>query len=382
MPYTLMQEHPDLNTSIDVLDKWIEHTIHRNHQPGLAIGIVYDGELLWGKGYGYADVEAGQAVTLDTRFRIASITKTFTAVAIMQLRDAGKLSLDDPVAKHLDWFKLRYEDAPDITIRNLLTHTSGLARDSHGPMWTEHDAPEWDEFVAETSQRQPTQPPYEHFAYSNLGYSLLGGIIEAISGQSWGDYLQQNILNPLGMTDTLPVPKSEDAQLARGYARLGKTYERTTMPFFLMNSFEASANFASSLNDLVKYAKLHLSKGKTPVLSGHTLRDMHRIHWLYDKWDGGYGLGTMLYKIKDWTISGHGGSYPGYLTAFTLCREHNLGVIVLTNAADTNRIPAGNALAVVPMRRWITRPSAPRGTWARRFVDCSVGALTCALNRW
>lgn len=336
MPHQLMQEHPDLPTSVAVLDKWIEHTLHRNHQPGLALGIVYDGELLWGKGYGFADAETRQAVTLDRRFRIASITKTFTAVAIMQLRDAGKLSLDDPVSKHLKWFKLRYEDAPDITVRNLLTHTSGLARDSHGPMWTEHDAPEWDAFVTATSLRQPTQPPYQHFAYSNLGYSLLGGIIEAISGQSWADYLQHNILDPLGMADTLPVPKDGDAQLAKGYSRLGNTYERSTMPFFLLNSFEAAANFASSVNDLVKYARLHLSNGQTPLLSGHTLRNMHRIHWLYDKWDGGYGLGIGLYKIKDWVISGHTGSYPGYLTAFSVCREHNTGVIVLTNAADSN----------------------------------------------
>src|SRR3954469_3395565 len=102
MPHSLMKDHPDLNTSIKILDKWIEHTMHKNHQPGLAIGIVYDGELLWGKGYGYADVDTKECVTLDTHFRIASITKTFTAVAIMQLRDAGKLSLDDPVSKHLD----------------------------------------------------------------------------------------------------------------------------------------------------------------------------------------------------------------------------------------------------------------------------------------
>ena len=83
--------------------------------------------MLWGKGYGLADLEAGTPVTLDTRFRIASITKTFTATAILQLRDAGKLGLDDPVSQHLDWFDLRFQDAPAITIRNLLTHTSGLA---------------------------------------------------------------------------------------------------------------------------------------------------------------------------------------------------------------------------------------------------------------
>ena len=146
MPHPLINDHADLATAIDVLDKWIEHTMHRQHLPGLAIGIIYDGALLWGKGYGSADVESQTPVTLDTHFRIASISKSFTATAILQLRDAGKLRLDDPAANYLDWFDLRYEDAPDITIHNLLTHTSGLPRDSHKPLFVEFDAPEWQTF--------------------------------------------------------------------------------------------------------------------------------------------------------------------------------------------------------------------------------------------
>lgn len=336
MTHQLINDNPNLATSIEILDKWVERTMHKTHQPGLAIGIVYDGELLWGKSYGYAELEAKTPVTLDTRFRIASITKTFTATAIMQLRDAGKLSLDDPASTYLDWFNLRYEDAPEITIRNLLSHTSGLPRDSHGAMWTDCDAPEWDEFVEATKQREATRAPYDKFAYSNLGYSLLGGIIEVISGQTWADYLQENILDPLGMSETYPRPDSHDPQLAKGYSRFDNEYTNETMPFFLMNGFEASANFSSSVNDLVKYSKFHLSKGKTPILSGHSLRDMHRIHWLYESWQGGYGLGLGVYKIKDWVISGHTGGYPGYLTSFSVCREHNVGVIVLTNALGSN----------------------------------------------
>ena len=161
MPHPLLKEHPDLATAIDLYTAWIRHTMHRKLQPGLALGIVHDGELLWGEGYGLADVETKTPVTLDTRFRIASISKTFTAVGILQLRDAGVLSLDDPVSNHLDSFDLQYEGAPEITIRNLLTHTAGLPRDSHNPMWTECDAPEWDEFVAAMKSRPPTRPPYD-----------------------------------------------------------------------------------------------------------------------------------------------------------------------------------------------------------------------------
>ena len=332
MANALLRENPDLATAVDVYDSWIRFTMHRKHQPGLAVGIVYDGELLWGQGFGNADIEEEIPVTLDTRFRIASISKTFTAVAILQLRDGGRLSLDDPVSRHLDWFNLRYPGAPEITIRNLLTHSSGLPRDSHNPMWTECDAPAWDEFVQALKARAPTRPPYEKFAYSNVGYSLLGGIIEAVSGETWAAFVQRNIVDPLDMSATFPVPQSDDALLASGYSRLNDNYERQRMPFFLMNGFEASANFASSINDLVKYAAFHLGTDESAVLSSHSLQDMHRIHWLEPSWSEGYGLGSMQYKLGDWSISGHAGGYPGYLTGFTMCREHNVALIVLTNA--------------------------------------------------
>jgi CubicO group peptidase (beta-lactamase class C family) len=336
--------------------------MHKNLQPGIAAGIVYDGELIWGEGFGFADIESKKPVTLDTRFRIASISKTFTAVAILQLRDAGALCLDDPVSKYLDWFDLQFQGAPEITIRNLLTHTSGLPRDSHNPMWTECDAPAWEDFVQALRSRQPTRPPYDKFAYSNVGYSLLGGIIEAVSGESWARYLKRNIVEPLNMVETHPVPRRDDPMLATGYSQLTDEHKRDPMPFFLMNGFEASANFASSINDLVKYAAFHLSDDDNAVLSAHSRRDMHRIHWLEPSWNTGYGLGSMLYKLGEWSISGHGGGYPGYLTGFTLCREHKVAVIVLTNAlgsAPSEYINQGYKL-VLPEVVKATEAAAPK----------------------
>ena len=349
MTHALLNEHPDLATAIDLYDAWIRFTMRKMRQPGLAVAIVREGELLWGRGYGCADIDAETPISLDTRFRIASISKTFTAIAILQLRDAGELGLDDPASDYLDWFDLRYPGAPAITIRNLLTHSSGLPRDSHNPMWTECDAPAWDDFVAGLKSRPPTRPPYDKFAYSNVGYSLLGGIIERVTGDTWAAYLQRNIVDPLGMAETRPVPQGDDPLLATGYSQLDDNYQRKPMPFFLMNGFEASANFASSINDLVKYAAFHLSDGENAVLSPHSLRDMHRIHWLEPNWREGYGLGSMQYKLGEWSISGHGGGYPGYLTGFTLCREHKTAVIVLTNAlgsAPTQYINQGYKLVL------------------------------------
>lgn len=369
MTHPLLQNHPDLASAISLLDNWSEHHCRRQRLPGLALGIVHAGELLWGRGYGYANVKTRAPVTLDTRFRIASITKTFTATAILQLRDAGALRLDDPVAQHLDWFDLRYQDAPPITIRNLLTHTAGLPRDSTNPMWTELEAPSDAAFIADTQSRRLTRGPYEKFAYSNLGYALLGGIVAAVSGRSWADYLQARLLDPLGMDATQPQPRADDPLLATGYSKEQANGQRQPFPFWLMRGFEASANFASSVNDLVKYAAFHLGVSGGEALSPHSLTDMHRVHWLNEDWKGGYGLGMGLHRIKDWQISGHGGGYPGYLTAFTLCRAHNTGVIALCNALGSNphAIAEQAYKLVLPelVKATAAEPSAAPAGWQR-----------------
>jgi CubicO group peptidase (beta-lactamase class C family) len=134
------------------------------------------------------------------------------------------------------------------------------------------------------------------------------------------------------MKDTIPRPDGTEANLATGYLPLDENYQREAVPFIATNGFSPSASMASSVNDLAKYAKFHLSKGQTPILSGYSLRDMHRLHWVRPDWSEGYGLGVGFIRIDDWTASGHGGGYKGFLTQFRVCREHDFGVIVLTNA--------------------------------------------------
>lgn len=327
-------EHSDLATAIDLFDKWIALDRHTRQIPGIAVGLVHNGELVWGKGYGYADLESRAPVTLDTRFRIASITKSFTATAILQLRDAGKLRLDDPVSQYVDWFDLRYEDAPAITIRHLLTHTSGLPRDASTPHWTDNIFQSWDEVIQTTRERRPTMPPEQEFSYSNLGYSLLGAVIEAISGETWEGYIQRHILAPLDMNNTVVALRGDEPNVATGYLRYGEDYTRQPAPFAETRGFSASASMASSIRDLAKYAHFHMNPGKTPLLSGHSLREMHRVHWLDRDWQSGYGLGLRLHRVNEWEISGHGGGYKGYITYFSVCRAHQTGIIALTNAID------------------------------------------------
>ncbi|MEM9951682.1 MAG: serine hydrolase domain-containing protein [Chloroflexota bacterium] len=329
-----INDHPDLRTSITLFDKWLIMNQHTKQLPSVAVGLVHNGDLLWGKGYGYADLANKTPMTLDTRFRIASITKTFTALAILQLVEQGQLRLDDPIGDYVTWFNLQYADAPPITIYHCLTHTSGLPRDATIPHWTENVFQDVDEFRETTQTRYPTMPPLMAHSYSNLGYSLLGEVIETVTGKTWEDAIQ-NILNQLGMTDTVVKPQGHEDRLAIGYLTYDDNYEREAVSFIETKAFSPSASMASTVNDLVKYAKFHLSKGLTPLISGYYLREMHRVHWVNEDWSGGYGLGTRTWRMGDYVVSGHTGGYKGFLTMFSVCREHDFGVIVLTNSLDS-----------------------------------------------
>ncbi len=335
MPHPLLKTYPDLATELDIIEQLIEKKRHNALQPGLAIGLVYEGEPLWGKGFGMANLDLKTPMTLDTQFRIASITKTFTAVAILQLKEQGKLSLEDRLSDHLDWFELQHPDGPPINLYHLLTHTSGLPRDATIPHWTDNTFQSWEELVETTKQRKPYAAPLTSFGYSNLGYSLLGGVVESVSGMAWGDYLQQNILIPLGMSQTIPMPKGNESNLATGYLRTDAQHQRMAAPFVSTNGFSPSASFASTVNDLMKYATFHLSTSNHKLLSAYSLRDMHRPHWLNEDVQSGYGLGSGFNQLNEWRIMGHYGGYKGYLTAFTLCREHSLCAIVLSNSINS-----------------------------------------------
>ena len=330
-----IDDHSDLATAITLTDDWVQHNLHVNHHPGVAVGIVSEGELIWGKGYGYADIESKTPVTLDTRFRIASISKTFTGTAIMQLVQAGKLQLDDPIEKYLAWFDLHYGDAPPITIRQCLTHTSGLPRDSASPIWQEDEFDTWEQIIETTKKRKPLLPPVKDFAYSNLAYALLGGVILEVTGQTWNEYVQQHILDPLAMTNTLTAARGGEDNIATGYLRPDNFHARQAIPIIDSRGFDSAAGIVSSVSDLAKYAKFHMSTDNHALLSAYSLREIHRPHWTFTDFSGGYGLGVRVTRIGDWALTGHTGGYKGFLTYFGVSREYQAGFIVLTNALDS-----------------------------------------------
>ena len=174
-----LAHRPDVKAALDVLSAWIDSQRAYSGLPGVSLSVVHDQELVWAAGFGWADVERRIPATPDTRYRIASITKTFTATAILQLRDAGRLQLDDPLTKHLPWFALasKHADAPPITIRHLLTHTAGLPREAAFPYWTDFVFPTAEGLREGLTRQESVLATETQWKYSNLGLALAGDVV-------------------------------------------------------------------------------------------------------------------------------------------------------------------------------------------------------------
>lgn len=309
-------------------------------QPGISVGVGYDQELIWAHGFGVMNLESGTPTTPDTIYRCASITKLFTATSIMQLRDAGKLQLDDPITKHLPWFSVQseYDDAPAITIRHLITHTSGLPREAAFPYWIDTNFPTIDQVRDALPGQSTVLPTEEKWKYSNLALSLAGEIVAAVSGQPYTDYVREHVLEPLGMESSYidPVPADHE-RLATGYGRRLPDGTRQISPYTDCRAITPAANLASTVNDLARFAMLQLRDGPasgSQILRGSTLKEMKRIHWLQEDWQAGWGLGFYVWRYNGKTYAGHGGSLQGYRTDVQVCPADKTFAVVLTNADD------------------------------------------------
>jgi CubicO group peptidase (beta-lactamase class C family) len=333
-----------VTAAIDLLSAWIESQLAYAELPGLSIGIVHDQTLLWARGFGHARLERRVPATADTLYRIASITKLFTSTAILQLRDAGKLRLDDPVAEHLPWFRIRQAqpDAPVITIRHLLTHTAGLPREAGFPYWSDANFPTPEQVRERLAQQQAALPAETEWKYSNLGMTLAGEIVAAVSGRPYGEYVTEHILAPLEMRHTLVSTPDPDAPgLATGYTRRLPSVPRHPAPFTDGRGITAAANMTTSVSDLARFAMLQFRDGPVggaQILRGATLREMHRVHWLEPDWSAGWGLGFRVARDKGKTYVGHGGRVRGHRTLLQLCPADRIGVIVMINADDGNPV--------------------------------------------
>ena len=335
----------DLGNELSLVETWLAAQRAYDNVPGLSAAIVHDQELTWSGGFGLADIEAGRPARADTIYGICSISKLFTGIAAMQLRDAGAYSLDDPVSDLLPWFNLEqaYEGSPEITLRSVLTHSAGLPRESDYPYWM---GPDFDfptrEAIREKLGEQATLYPAErYYQYSNLGLTLAGEVVAETSGQSFDAYVREHILQPLGLADTeTGFPgDAREPRVATGYAYPGRSQDLRPMPRYDTRGITPAAGFASTAIDLGKFAAWQfraLDGADNAVLAGNTLREMQRVQWLDWDWSVARGLAFGVYRVDGRTLTGHAGDCPGFNTRLFLDPVDKVAVVVMANRNRTD----------------------------------------------
>jgi CubicO group peptidase (beta-lactamase class C family) len=330
----------------------------KSRVPSISAGIVLGEELAWTASVGYADWDSGRSADADTLYRIASITKTLTATAILQLRDEGCLSLGDPLVAHVPEFAAasnRFGPIEQVTLHGLLTHASGLQSDP--PL--AHPAPlEWGyltrrEILGSLEAMAVVIPPGSRFKYSNLGYELLGEVVRRVSGRSLNAYFLEYITGPLGMSSTAHDPDPElAARCAVGYrpVYLDQPAAAPPLPY---GWCRACGGLWSTVSDLSRWISQQFRsgfdhrRGPGQVLDGPTLAEMHRpVVVQKDTLEGAQGLGWGIWRTGDLVMQEHRGGLDGFISVVEFDEVRQLGVIVLTNGtAET--FPLADELAAM-----------------------------------
>ena len=327
-----------LAAALEYLPRWLEFQMRQTEQPGLSLAVVHQGKPVLTAAFGHADRARGTALTPQHSFRVASQSKTFTAAALMKLREQGRLQLDDPIGRHLPDL---HPDVAAATLAQLMSHSAGLMRDGRDSgQWVERRA-----FLDETELLADladgtTIEGNTRFKYSNHGYGLLGQAIEAITGEPYRDFVAREVVAAAGLKDTfvdVPAAGAATLNLASGHSTKWPLGERLVIPATMdTRSLSAATGFISTASDLARYFASLSPLAKKSVLSVASRREMTRRQWRephasVERW---YGLGTMQGTLGAWDWFGHTGGFPGTLTRTACVPSQGLAISMLTNAAD------------------------------------------------
>jgi CubicO group peptidase (beta-lactamase class C family) len=309
--------------------------VKENRLPGAAVGVVHENKLVWSKGIGFADVKKKRRADPKTLYRIASITKTFTATAVMQLRDEGKLGLDDPLVSYLPELasaRSAFGPIEGLTIRRLLSHESGLQSEPPDADFSlvlyESEAAN---NLARAADISLTVPPNTQWKYSNLGYQLLGELVARVSGMTYARYIRSKILSPLKMTSTAldPLPERLRTRRAVGYEPRFLSDELEPAPPD-PGVFQAEGGLWSCVEDLARWLSCQFSP--QPVLSDQTAAEMHKPRYLVDpEWTRAWAIGWYARRNDDVVWIMHSGGHYGFITNACFDPNEKVGAIALLN---------------------------------------------------
>jgi len=367
------------------IDDYVQSEMQAMRLPGLALGIVQGNQIIHLRGFGSAD-PSGRAVTPQTPFITVSLSKSFTALAIMQLVDAGKVDLDAPVQRYLPWFQVADPDASArITVRHLLNQTSGLPEAAGLAYVYRSDTRDSALEQAARAARavELTYPPGQAAQYCNLNYSILGLIVQTVSGETYEQYMQQHILAPLQMNNSFGSP--DEAQrhgLAAGYQFW---FGRPVATKFSYNRANVPAGYiSSSAEDMAHYLIAQLNDGRygnERILSAAGVAELHRPAVPLNSANQFYGLGWKIEDNNGVHTVGHSGDLLDFHADMILVPESHWGIVLLVNGND--QLQLGRIQAVAPgvlsllMRH---KPSAVRPYDVEPLAILLVALAACALQ--
>lgn len=329
----------DIQSRTEQLNSLIRDVLSSNFPPGFALGVVHQGRPAFEYLHGVAELEQGIPITSNTVFRIGSISKIFTAIAVLQLLEHNKLKLDDPVNQHLKFFAVHppVSDAPEITIHHLLSHTSGLGRgetlrefiDVYG-----HFTGRWDTRFSSLNAfygpegLHPTVPAGEKYSYANNGYAVLGQVIEDVSGQTYVEYIRQHIFRPLGMLHS-DVVLSDDVRqwLARGYRSANGRFI-AIRPTEIRQ--QGAGSLLASLNDMMSFTAAMIQRDAR-LLRQNTWKILLQAHWQLDPRLTAQAYGIEFRVWDEYLIYQQSGGAGGFNANMIFCPDQQTGIVALSN---------------------------------------------------
>ncbi|MFX1538356.1 MAG: serine hydrolase domain-containing protein [Promethearchaeota archaeon] len=322
-----------IKQALHLIDNWLDFQTYIKEIPGVAVGISVEDETVFKREYGYADLENKIKLNGWHLFRIASHSKLFTATAIMKLYHEGKLSIDDRVSKYLPWFASEKDkNLQDIRIFHLLTHSSGITADGNTAHWITYKFPSIEEIKEQVIEGISYFKVSEIHKYSNFGYTLLGQIIENVSGLSYHAYIKKEILEPLKMNKTVTdVNESNITKHAIGYGVKYPGKERDKLEHAPAKVMCPATGLSSTVEDLIKFYQAHFL-GNNILFPDYIKREMQRTQFKSKGVDR--GLGFAIANLPDIQLVGHGGTYPGFATQSQFIQDKKMIVVVLINAID------------------------------------------------
>ena len=340
------------------LDEIVEKNFDQQRDAGLAAAIVVDGEIAWFTRVGHSDRDSQRPPDRLITSRVASITKTFTATAILKLRDAGMLELEDPLVLHVPEFaaaRARAGTLEGVTIKRLLTHHSGLSTEPPLPTWAKPEFPDIGRIIDAISDAEVVIPQDSQWKYSNFAFGLLGEVVHRLTGKNYAEYVVSEIIRPLELEyTTFNIEEVGPGRMATGYIPAvppGSSLRKA--PYAHLKGLTSAGQLHSNTHDLARWIGFHTGVFESPVLSKQSLNEMHRPVYISPDWSWGQALGWRAHRRGERVFLEHGGGIHGYTSQVVFNKPARMGAITLANV-------------------W---PPPPRESIAMELLDAAIDAI-------